>query len=68
MKTILLLLTSIICIHSTAQKTEAYYDYNWKACTPENARYYSEVVKTDSGWLRHDYFLGNMHASNERTL
>ena len=58
MKTILLLLTSLIYVNTFAQKTEAYYDYNWKACAPENARFYSEVIKTDSGWLRRDYFLG----------
>ena len=58
MKIILLLLTSIVCSLASAQKTEAYYDYNWKPCKPENARFYSEVVKTDSGYLRNDYYLG----------
>jgi antitoxin component YwqK of YwqJK toxin-antitoxin module len=58
MKTILLLITAFISLHISAQKTEAYYDYMWKPSTPENARFYSEVTKTDSGWLRNDYFLG----------
>jgi antitoxin component YwqK of YwqJK toxin-antitoxin module len=58
MKTILLFITTLIGINTSAQKTESYYDYMWKPCTPEQARYYSEVTRTDSGWLRHDYFLG----------
>ncbi len=50
----------IFCISmnvwSFAQKTEAYYDYFWQSCSPENARYYSTIEKTDSGWLRRDYY------------
>lgn len=40
-----------------AQKTETWYDYNWKECAPEQARFFSEVKKTDSGYLRYDYFV-----------
>ena len=58
MKTTLLLLTTFICINISAQKTETYYDYKWKPSLPENARFFSQVTKTDSGWLRYDYFLG----------
>lgn len=58
MKPILLILTVLFGINTAAQKSEAYYDYMWKPCTPEQARFYSEVTKTDSGWLRRDYFLG----------
>ncbi len=43
-----------------AQKKEAYYDYNWKPRQPEAARFFSLTEKTDSGWLRKDYFLGTM--------
>jgi antitoxin component YwqK of YwqJK toxin-antitoxin module len=57
MKTILLLLITFISLHAAAQ-TEAYYDYTWKPCKPEQARFYSLVSRTDSGWLRYDYFLG----------
>jgi antitoxin component YwqK of YwqJK toxin-antitoxin module len=39
------------------QKTEHYYDYNWKECNPELARYYAVVEKTDSLWVRTDYYL-----------
>lgn len=42
---------------SGAQKTEQYYDFNWKICEPGNARFYSTVEKTDSGWLRQDYYI-----------
>lgn len=58
MKPILLLITTLICINAAAQKTENYYDYRWKPCQPEQARFFSEVTQTDSGWLRKDYFLG----------
>ncbi len=58
MKLILLLLISMVCLDISAQKTETYYDYNWKPCAVEDARFYSEVIKSDSGWLRNDYFLG----------
>lgn len=42
---------------SLAQKTEAFYDFFWKPCAPENARYYTTIEKTDSGWLRQDYYV-----------
>ena len=45
---------------ASAQQSEFYYDYNWKICTPENARFYSTVKKTDSGWLRNDYFIAGI--------
>ncbi|HUZ58663.1 MAG TPA: hypothetical protein VMU83_07770 [Hanamia sp.] len=54
----ILLITAFISIHISAQKTEAYYDYMWKSSTPANARFFSVVTKTESGWLRQDYFLG----------
>lgn len=46
-----------LSLSAAAQKTEQYYDYYWKPCTAENARYFSTVEKTDSGWFRNDYFL-----------
>ncbi len=42
---------------SIAQKTEKFYDYNWKECEPSMARFYSTIEKTDSGWLHNDYFI-----------
>lgn len=58
MKNLLLLICLLIVGNGYAQKINAYYDYLWKPCAPEQARYFSEIEKTDSGWLRHDYFLG----------
>ncbi|MFN8290245.1 MAG: hypothetical protein U0U70_08315 [Chitinophagaceae bacterium] len=54
------LLTMLVIITTTtviAQKTETWYDYNWKPCEPPMARFYGTVEKTDSGWFRKDYFL-----------
>ncbi len=48
----------IISITSDAQKIEKYYNYQWKECPPAEARFASLITKTDSGWLRLDYFLG----------
>lgn len=47
----------LICYNCIAQKTEAYYDFYWKPCEPEAASFFSTVEKTDSGWLRHDYYI-----------
>jgi len=58
MKAILLLIPIFMGTMGNAQKIQAYYDYLWKPCAPEQARFFSEIQKTDSGWLRHDYFLG----------
>jgi TonB family protein len=54
------ILSFLISISSAGQKHENYYDYNWKACEPGDARFYCTVEKTDSGWLRLDYYLSNM--------
>lgn len=54
------MLSFLISITLAGQKQENYYDYNWKPCEPEDARFYSTVEKTDSGWLRRDYYLGNL--------
>lgn len=42
---------------AAAQKTTTWYDYNWKECASEQARFFSEVKKTDSGYIRTDYFV-----------
>jgi hypothetical protein len=57
MKSVLLLITILIAGNGHAQKIQAFYDYLWKPSAPEQARFLSEIQKTDSGWLRHDYFL-----------
>lgn len=62
-------LITAVCItglvSAVAQKKEMYYDYSWKPCEPGNARFYSVVRKTDSGWLRQDYFINSMQLQME---
>jgi len=69
MKIVLLLFVSFLHFVAWTQKKEAYYNFFWQSCSAENARYYSVVQKTDSGWLRDDYFLSSrslqMHALYE---
>ena len=59
MKPLATLSLLLFSFYVNAQVTEAYYDYQWKPCAAENARFYSKVEKTDSGWFRRDYFLSN---------
>lgn len=40
----------------SAQTIEKFYDINFHECSPELSRFYSQVTKTDSGWLRNDYY------------
>lgn len=40
-----------------AQSEIRYYDYNWKPCAPAAARFVSEIIRTDSGFLHRDYFV-----------
>lgn len=40
-----------------AQKTEQFYDWNWKPTEAATARYYAVIVKEDSLWHRQDYFI-----------
>lgn len=57
MKYILPLLTLLMSQSLTAQQLEKFYDMKWKECEPVQARYYSSMVKTDSGWNRADYYV-----------
>jgi len=57
MKTIFISFSIFSAFFSTAQKIERYYDYSWKECQPNEARFYSMIEKTDSGWHRDDYFI-----------
>ena len=61
MKTLLLCIIILIADHAQAQKNKPYqyYDWQWKPCQPGEARFASLNTKTDSGWYRQDYFLGN---------
>ncbi len=50
------LFLSFICI-SFGQKIEKFYNYKWQECEPNVSRFYSLVNKTDSGFVRKDYFI-----------
>jgi TonB family protein len=60
MKFSLAFISLILCLSASAQKTELYYDYNWRPCKPAEARFFCTLEKTDSGWFRNDYFIGSM--------
>lgn len=57
MKTLLIPLFFLAAFSSTAQTTEKYFDYLWKECEPNAARFYTVIEHTDSGWHRSDYFI-----------
>lgn len=44
-------------IFSQAQKVEKFFDYQWRECQPSEARFYSVSERTDSGWVRKDFYL-----------
>jgi antitoxin component YwqK of YwqJK toxin-antitoxin module len=52
-----LVLSFFVITAAHTQKIEKYFDYNWKECAPDMARFYGLIQKTDSGWLKQDYFL-----------
>jgi Gram-negative bacterial TonB protein C-terminal len=56
--------TLLLCMYATtstfSQKVSAtFYDYKWQPCEVPLASFYSTLEKTDSGWLRYDYFMGS---------
>ncbi|HXB95518.1 MAG TPA: energy transducer TonB [Puia sp.] len=57
MKPLYLLLALLPSFAVTAQKTQQFYDYQWKETDVAHARFYSVLEHTDSGWRRLDYFL-----------
>lgn len=63
MKVFLFLLNLVITLNSYSQKIEKYYNYKWQECKIEDARFYSTITKTDTGWYREDYFvnLNSLH-------
>lgn len=40
-----------------AQKIEKFYDYKWKDCAPNAARFYTLITKIDSGYTRKNYYI-----------
>jgi antitoxin component YwqK of YwqJK toxin-antitoxin module len=59
MKTFLLFFSLYISGTITAQQKQQYYTWDWKQCELPEARFISKIKKTDSGYARIDYFLGN---------
>ena len=47
----------LIVSSANAQKIEKYYNYLWKETTPDAARFFALIQKTDTGWHRMDYFI-----------
>ena len=57
MKTISTLTLVLLTSLAYAQKIEKYYNYNWKETDISGASFYSMIDKTDSGWLRKDFYI-----------
>lgn len=57
MKIHLLLLALLLNFIGFSQTKETYYDFSWKPCVAEDARYVGILEKTDSGWLRKDFYV-----------
>ena len=55
--TCLTLLIFLVLVESIGQNVEKFYDYKWKECKPNIARFYSTTTKTDSGYFRKDYYI-----------
>ncbi len=53
----LMLLLLVAFLHVNAQTVEKYFDYQWKPCEANEARFYCVITKTDSGYVRKDYFI-----------
>jgi len=47
----------ICCALVSQAQPQQYYDWRWKPCDVSLARFVSVTQKTDSGWLRKDFFL-----------
>lgn len=58
------LLIALLCYMTApaayCQKTEKYFDYQWRETAAPHARFYSIIEKTDSGWRRRDYYLHSL--------
>jgi antitoxin component YwqK of YwqJK toxin-antitoxin module len=55
---IFLILVLMTAVKGFSQNiTTTFYDYKWQPCDVSKARFYGTLEKTDSGWLRNDFFL-----------
>lgn len=59
MKKLLLALLLLPLVCSAQKQVFNYYDWQWKPCEVGLARFVAVMQQTDSGWLRHDYYLSN---------
>ena len=57
MKQFLFLPLLLLILNSYSQTIEKYYDYNWKECDVQNARFNSITTKTDSGWHLEEFYI-----------
>jgi len=57
MRYIILLLLVTIFSKVNSQTVEKFFDYRWKSCEANEARFYCTITKTDSGYNRRDYFI-----------
>lgn len=57
MKTVITLILCAFYGELVAQEVEKFYNYKWEECKPNEARFYSNIQKTDSGYVRKDYFI-----------
>lgn len=55
---LLVTILALTAIYTDAQKpVTKFYNREWKECDVSEARFYSMIKKTDSGWLRNDYYI-----------
>ncbi len=57
MKTLLGSLLSLFSLAASSQQKETFYDAGWSKCEASRASFVSYVTKTDSGWLKTDYYI-----------
>ena len=57
MKYKLVFLFLIVYLDTTAQTVEKFYGWQWEPCEANEARFYTTITKTDSGYNRNDYFI-----------
>lgn len=57
MKYRLVVLFLAVFQNANAQTIEKFFDYQWNTCDANEARFYCTITKTDSGYVRKDYFI-----------
>jgi antitoxin component YwqK of YwqJK toxin-antitoxin module len=55
--TSLMFMMFVALMGTMAQNCEKLYDYNWKECKLDEARFYSLTSRTDSGYVRKNYYV-----------